>query len=446
MFLSQETENLHGELKKGLEKFRTNHRLFDLLCKYKEIFGPLPPPSAGCPLVLIDIELKEEWEGNPLRQRCGPMSINEQQEINLQAEELLKAGLAEVFPPGEIPHVCSPTFLVDKKDSKTKRMVIQYRKLNARTKPHAGYLPNMDELVESLAKCKLKSKLDMRSGFWQVGLTERAKNLSTFCIPSGRCLRPLCMMFGLQGAPGIFQELMEILISQCKQDPEVRKILETGHLASFFDDTGIGTQNEEEHFYLLEKYFEICKKNQIRIKLSKCSFLEIETDYLGFSLGWGTWKPSAKGVSGILKSEIKNQKDLRKFLGAMNFYRRHVKNFTFSSAPLTELLKKNVKWHWQETEQKCFEELKAKIAALEILGTPRSSGEIIMITDSSDLGGGSTLFQWQTLDPKQIPEKFSTFGAKSDGSFKNDYPDNYFLVPLGHWNWKWSEARQKYHS
>jgi len=233
LFLPQESENLHGELEKDLEKFRTNPKLFELLCKYKEIFGPLPPPSAGCPLVLMDIELKEEWEGKPLRQRCWPMPINEQQEINLQAEELIKAGLAEVFPPGETPHVCSPTFLVDKKDSKTKRMVIQYRKLNSRTKPHAGYLPNMDELVERLAKCKFKSKLDIRGGFWQVGLTERAKNLSTFCIPSGRCLRPLCMMFGLQGAPGIFHERMEILISQCKQDPQVRKILKSGHLASF---------------------------------------------------------------------------------------------------------------------------------------------------------------------------------------------------------------------
>ena len=168
------------------------------------------------------------------------------------------------------------------------------------------------------------------------------------------------MMFGLQGAPGIFQELMEILISQCKRDPQVRKILESGHLASFFDDTGIGTQNEEEHFYLLEKYFEICKKNQIRIILSKCFFLEIETDYLGFSLGWGTWRPSPKGVSGILKSEIKNQKYLRKFLGAMNFHRRHVKHFTFSTAPLTDLLKKDVKWHWTKKEQKCFQEINSK--------------------------------------------------------------------------------------
>ena len=78
----------------------------------------------------------------------------------------------------------------------------------------------------------------------------------------------------------------------------------------------------------------------------------------------------------------------------MNFYRRHFKNFTFSSAPLTELLKKNVKWRWTDVEQKCFEELKGKIASLETLGTPKNSGEIVMITDSIDLDGGETIFQW----------------------------------------------------
>ena len=93
-----------------------------------------------------------------------------------------------------------------------------------------------------------------------------------------------------------------------------------------------------------------------------------------------------------------------------------------------------MKWRWSELEQKSFDELKAKVSALEILGTPRSSGEIIMVSDSSDIGGGSTLFQWQCLDPKQVPENFFTFGAKPDGSFKNDYPDNFYLVPLGHWN------------
>ena len=206
LFVPEETDNLHGECKEYLEKFQGKPRLVDLLRKYQESFGALPTPSSGCPLVQMDIELKEEWVGKPLRQKCWPMPLADQQELELQAEELLKAGLAEAFPLGQIPHFCSPTFLVDKRDSKTRRMVIQFRKLNSRTKPHAAYLPNMEQLVESLAKCRYKSKLDMRSGFWQVGLSERAKELTTFCIPSGRCLRPLCMMFGLQGAPGMFQE------------------------------------------------------------------------------------------------------------------------------------------------------------------------------------------------------------------------------------------------
>ncbi len=254
------------------------------------------------------------------------------------------------------------------------------------------------------------------------------------------------MPFGLQGAPGVFQELMEILATQCKQDPKVRQILTSGHLASFFDDTGVGTLTEEEHFYLLERWFQTCLTNNIRIKLSKCSFLEVNLDYLGYSLSWGTWMPSPKRVQSIMNAQIGTLKDLRSFLGALGFYRRHVKNFTFSSAPLSDLLKKTVKWRWTEVEQRCFEELKEKIAQAEILGVPKSTGELVMITDASDIGGGSTIFQWQTLDPLQIPSQFTTLGVNSDGSFKHNFPSNFRLVPLGHWNWKWNEARQKYHA
>jgi hypothetical protein len=166
-------------------------------------------------------------------------------------------------------------------------------------------------------------------------------------------------------------------------------------LASFFDDTGVGSQTLDEHFVLLKRYFTVCQENHIRIKLSKCEFLKEEIDYLGFTLGWGKWQPSKKRVQAIINAKISNLKDLRSFLGAMNFYRRHCKNFTYSSAPLTELLKKNVKWKWGDEEQKAFQELKDKIAAMEVLGVPRPFGEVVMVTDSSNIGGGSTIFQWQ---------------------------------------------------
>ena len=110
-------------------------------------------------------------------------------ELEAQVDELVKAGLMEPFPPGEFPKYCTPTFLVYKKESKTKRMVGSYVKLNKRTKPHAGYLPNMEVLVENMARQKYKSKLDLRSGFWQVGLSAKAQELTAITTPSGRCFR-----------------------------------------------------------------------------------------------------------------------------------------------------------------------------------------------------------------------------------------------------------------
>ena len=163
----------------------------DLLLKYAEVFGPLPPPGQGCKLVEMDLELKPEWASAPLRGKCWPMSEIDCKEIESQVDELVQSGLVEPFAPGTFPKYCTPTFLVDKKESKTRRMVGQYSKLNARTKPHAGYLPSMETLIEGMARCRYKTKLDLRSGFWQVGMTDRAKELSAFVTYP---LRPLFQM------------------------------------------------------------------------------------------------------------------------------------------------------------------------------------------------------------------------------------------------------------
>ena len=187
-------------------------------------------------------------------------------------------------------------------------------------------------------------------------------------------------------------------------------------------------------------------KNNIRIKLSKCEFMKEQIEYLGFNICWGTWKPSKSKIEAILRSEVKNLKDLRRFLGVLNFYRRHIPNFTYSSALLTDLTKKDVKWQWTKEHQAKFEELKMKLAKLTCIGVPKPHGEMILISDASDIGGGSTLFQWQTLEKSQIPLNFQTLGLKSDGTLKHNYPPECVLVPLGHWNWKWNPTRQRYNT
>ena len=92
-----------------------------------------------------------------------------------------------------------------------------------------------------------------------------------------------------------------------------------------------------------------------------------------------------------------------------------------------------MKWNCTPEHEAKFQELKNKLANLSEIGVPTPQGEIVLIiTDGSDLGGGCTIFQWQSLQKEKIPEKFQTIGVKNDGKLKHTYPENCRLVCLRH--------------
>jgi hypothetical protein len=95
---------------------------------------------------------------------------------------------------------------------------------------------------------------------------------------------------------------------------------------------------------------------------------------------------------GFIKGNCEEPKELRSFIGAVNFFRRHIRNITETSAELSDLLKKGADWIWEEKHQRLFEELKRKITTGDCLGTPRAEGEYLLVTDASALGGGGSLF------------------------------------------------------
>ena len=133
-------------------------------------------------------------------------------------------------------------------------------------------------------------------------------------------------------------------------------------------------------------------------------------------------------------------------MGACNFFRRQIHNLTYSSAPLTDLIIKITPWRSIAREQECFQELKKKVAPCNCLRVPRPKGEIVLITDASDVGGGGTIYQWQELSPAELTHwHYRTSGLNRDGSLKHNYPTSEWrLVPLGHLNWKWNQALSKY--
>ena len=111
---------------------------------------------------------------------------------------------------------------------------------------------------------------------------------------------------------------------------------------------------------------------------------------------------------------------------------------------MTDLLKKNARFVWCEKEEALIEEIKSKLLSSTPLGVPRSTGEMVVVTDASDRGGGGTFIQWQSLDPSQVPQGFSTQGMSKDGELLHNYPSEFRLVPIGNWNWKWDPTRSRY--
>ena len=174
-------------------------------------------------------------------------------------------------------------------------------------------------------------------------------------------------------------------------------------------------------------------------------------EYLGLDVGYGWWKQAASKMQPLHDMQIRDDtkkglQDVRSFMGACKFYRAHIHNFTYSSAPLTELIKKTTPWRWTAREEECFQELKKKIASSTCLGVPRPKGEIVLIPDASDVGGGEMIYQWQELNPAELTHcHYRTSGLNCDGSVKHDYPSSEWrLVPLGCWNLEWNQARSNY--
>ena len=164
--------NLRAEedFSEKVESMNLDLRLTKLIHKYQEVFGALPPPLSCKKLVQMDLKLKPEFEGSVVRRCPYPDPQDQIDEIERQIRECIDAGLVEEYKYGDYPRHCSPFFMVAKPGSTAMRLVVDYGEVNKKTKNHSGSIPNMENTLERIAKCRFKTKMDKRIGFWQVDL------------------------------------------------------------------------------------------------------------------------------------------------------------------------------------------------------------------------------------------------------------------------------------
>ena len=361
----------------------------------------------------MDLKLKPEFVGHKIRRRPYSALKEQADEIERQIQECIDAGLVLEYKDGDYPQHCSPCFPVAKPGSTAKRRVVDYRELNKKTLHHSGSIPNMESTLEKIASCRYKTKMDKRSGFWQVDLTPNTQEPFAFITPQGRVFKWKVMPFGVASAPAVLQELMNKILSILRRRPVVQELISRGaQMGAHINDVCAGTNTQEDHLILLGEFFAVCQENHTRLKLEKCEFMQKTMQYLGFDIGYGWWTAAASKAKPLMDAKVRHEDpkkglhDVRSFIGACSFYRRHSKIFTYTSAILTDLIRKTTTWRWGPQEQQAFDELKDKVANAKCLGVPRAQGEIILVTDASNVGGGGTLFQWQALEKEDLDRPF----------------------------------------
>ena len=412
----------------------------------------MPPPLSCKKLVQMDLKLKPEFEKTRVRRRPYPAPQEQVEEIERRIQECMDAGLVEEYEKGDYSHHCSPCFLVAKPGSTALRLVVDYGEVNKKPENHSESIPNMENTLVHIAKCGYETKMDKRSGFWQVDLTTAAQELLAFITPKGCVFKWKVMPFGVANAPALFQKLMNKILYILRRRPLVQEFKSRGaEMEAQMDDVSLGTNTQEDHVLLLREFSIVCQESHLRIKLENCEFMKEEMECLGFDVGYCWWKPAASKMQPLQDMQIfdnpkKGLHDVRRFVDACNFYRRHNHNFTYSSALLTDLMKKTTPCRWTAREEECFQELKKNIASSHSLGVPRPKGKIVLITDASDVVGGGTIYQWRELNPAELTHcHYRTSELDRDGSLKHDHPTSELrLVPLGRWNPKWNQARSNY--
>jgi len=277
------------------------------------------------------IDLREGFV--PKKGKIYLLSRVEREEVQNFMKDQLRKGYIR---PLKLPQT-SPVFFVLKKDRK-KRMVQDYQYLNSWMVKNNYPLPLILDLIDSIGK-KVFTKMDLQWGYNNVRIKEENEWKAAFLMPE-ESFEPTVMFFGLTNSPVMFQAMINDLL---------RDLVVEEKVAVFIDDVMIAMETEEGHDEIVEEVLRRLEENDLFVKPEKCVWKIREVGFLEVIIGEDRVRMEKEKVQGVIEWPVpKSVKDVQKFLGLANYYRRFVKDFAKIARPLHEMTRKENKWSWRE--------------------------------------------------------------------------------------------------
>ena len=275
------------------------------------------------------------------------------------------------------------------------------------------------------------STMDLKSGFWQVKMAKDSQQYTTFTVGSMGVYEFLRMPYGLCNAPATFQRLRQNCLGE----------LNLTYALIYLDDVIVFSRTEEEHLHCLRVVFASFLEHGLRLKPSKCHFLQDEITFLGHKISAEGMKPGMVNLKAIAEMALPRMyTEIWHFTSMTGFFRQFIKGYSKIARPLNDLLEGEAsKLKAEEVELppdalKAFEELKLRCMTAPVLVFTDFKKPFRLETDASKEGLRAILLQ-ESDDGQYHPVAFASHELKGRESKYHSSKLEYLAI-------KWAVTEQ----
>ncbi|CAF4410957.1 unnamed protein product, partial [Rotaria magnacalcarata] len=342
---------------------------FDILNRHRRIFDISKPTIAKTKLPHVIITADHP----PISVRPYYRTIEQRKELQHEVDKLL---MDNIVRPSTSPW-SSPVILKKKPDG-TYRFLVDFRRLNSITKKDAYPQPSAEELIYRLSGHSYFTKLDLKSGYFQIPIVESDKEKTAFVTPDGHYEFNVLAQ-GLMNAPASFQRVMNNLLATGRWD----------YVVIYLDDIVIFSHSFEEHKRHVDEILSILDTAHFKVSPPKCTIAANQIEFLGHLITPNTVEPCRDKIKVIL--DIPSPRTLsqaNRFLGKIGYYRKFIPDFARIAAPLHKVTNKTRtkrhEFYWHDEQQAAFEQFKTILTTSPLfLHFPDPSVPFILSTDAS---------------------------------------------------------------
>lgn len=288
--------------------------------------------------------------------------------------------ITEVDPAVEPITWASPIVIVVKPTGAVRICADFKHTINKYIIPENYPLPTFEEIASRLAGGREFTVIDLKDAYLQMEVDPSVQKYLVIATHKGY-YRYTRMPFGIKIATSKFQHKMDQLLAGLDG------------VASLLDDVIITGNTREQHIERVRAVLQILSNAGIRAQKAKCKWFQESVTYLGHRLDKHGIHPTQKHIEALRNMPSpQNTKELRSFLGTVNYYSKFVPHLQTLCAPLHDLLRKGTQWKWTKKEEDIATKLKHYLSTGDTLAHFDSKLPVILTSDASDVGVGAAIF------------------------------------------------------